>query len=70
MYVCFISYPNDSSAFTLNQEFNGIKKVLQLNCKTQLMERDALNQQHVTQCYAIALIKSRRSLLVVGKTTG
>ena len=47
-----------------------IRKVLQLNCKTQLMERDALNQQHVTQCYAIALIKSRRSLLVVGKTTG
>ena len=47
-----------------------VKKVLQLNCKTQLMERDALNQQHVTQCYAIALIKSRRSLLVVGKTTG
>ena len=47
-----------------------IKKVLQLNCKTQLMERDALNQQHVTQCYSIALIKSRRSLLVVGKTTG
>ena len=46
------------------------KKVLQLNCKTQLMERDTLNQQHVTQCYAIALIKSRRSLLVVGKTTG
>ena len=46
------------------------KKVLQLNCKTQLMARDALNQQHVTQCYAIALIKSRRSLLVVGKTTG
>ena len=45
-------------------------QVLQLNCKTQLMERDALNQQHVTQCYAIALIKSRRSLLVVGKTTG
>ena len=45
-------------------------KVLQLNCKTQLMERDALNQQHVTQCYAIALIKSHRSLLVVGKTTG
>ena len=47
-----------------------VMKVLQLNCKTQLMERDALNQQHVTQCYAIALIKSRRSLLVVGKTTG
>ena len=46
------------------------QKVLQLNCKTQLMERDALNQQHLTQCYAIALIKSRRSLLVVGKTTG
>ena len=46
------------------------KKVLQLNCKTQLMERDALNQQRVTQCYAIALIKSHRSLLVVGKTTG
>ena len=46
------------------------KTVLQLNCKTQLMERDTLNQQHVTQCYAIALIKSRRSLLVVGKTTG
>ena len=39
------------------------KKVLQLNCKTQLMERDTLNQQHVTQCYAIALIKSRRSYL-------
>ena len=34
------------------------------------MERDALNQQHVTQCYAIALIKSHRSLLVVGQTTG
>ena len=46
------------------------KKVLQLNCRTQLMERDALNRQHVTQCYAIALIKSGRSLLVVGKTTG
>ena len=56
----------------LKQELNVyvIKKVLQLNCKTQLMEHDALNQQHVTQCYAIALIKSRRSLLVVGKTTG
>ena len=39
------------------------KKVLQLNCKTQLMERDTLNQQLVTQCYAIALIKSRRSYL-------
>ena len=48
----------------------GFKKVLQLNCKMQLMERDVLNQQHVTQCYAIALIKSHRSLLVVGKTTG
>ena len=36
----------------------------------QLMEHDALNQQHVMQCYAIALIKSRRSLLVVGKSTG
>ena len=47
-----------------------IKKVLQLNCKTQLMKRNALNQQHVTQRYAKALIKSRRSLLVVGKTTG
>ena len=47
-----------------------IKKVLQINCKTQLMERDTLNQQHVTQCYAIALIKSHRSLLVVGKSTG
>ena len=46
------------------------KKVLQLNSKTQLMKRDALNQQHVMQCYAIALINSRRSLLVVGKTTG
>ena len=31
-------------------------KVLQLNCKTQLMERDALNQQHVTG-YARALVK-------------
>ena len=47
-----------------------IKKVLQRNCKTQLMERDALNQQHVTQCNAIAPIKYRRSLLVVGKSTG
>ena len=27
-------------------------KVLQLNCKTQLMELNALNQQHLTQCYA------------------
>ena len=53
-----------------NVQYFSAKKVLQLNCKTQLMERDALNQQHVTQCYAIALIKSRRSLLVVGKTTG
>ena len=34
------------------------------------MDRDTLNQQHVTQCYAIAPIKSRRSLLMVGKTTG
>ena len=48
---------------------HGIKKVLKLNCKTQLMEHDALNHQHVTQCYAIALIKSHRSLLVVGKST-
>ena len=31
------------------------------------MEGDALNQQ---QCYAIAFIKSRRSLLVVGKSAG
>ena len=46
------------------------KKVLQLNCKTQLMERDDLNQQHVTQCYAMVLIKSHRNLLVVGKSTG
>ena len=36
----------------------------------QLMEHDALNQQHVMRCYAIALIKSRGSLLVVGKSTG
>ena len=36
----------------------------------QLMERDTFNQQHVTQCYTMALIKSRRRLLVVGKTTG
>ena len=35
-----------------------------------IMEHDALNQQHVMQCYAIALIKSRGSLLVVGKSTG
>ena len=28
--------------------YNNIKKVLQLNCKTRLMEHDALNQQHVT----------------------
>ena len=47
-----------------------VKKVLQRSCKTQLMERDALNQQHVTQCNAIAHIKYRRSLLVVGKSTG
>ena len=45
-------------------------KVLQRNCKTRLMERDALNQQHVTQCNAIAPIKYRRSLLVVSKSTG
>ena len=49
---------------------NRQRKFLQLNCKMQLMEHDALNQQHVMQCYAIALIKSRRSLLVVGKSTG
>ena len=36
----------------------------------QLMERDALNQQNVTQCNAIAPIKYRRSLLVVSKSTG
>ena len=36
----------------------------------QLMERDALNQQHVRQCYAIVLIKSHGILLVVGKSTG
>ena len=36
----------------------------------QLMERDDLNQQHVTQCYAMVLIKSHRNLLVVGKSTG
>ena len=46
------------------------QKVLQFNCKMQLMECDALNQQHVTQCYAIALTKSRRSLLLVGKSAG
>ena len=34
------------------------------------MDCDALNQQHVTQCYAIVLITSRRILLVVGKSTG
>ena len=34
------------------------------------MEHDALNQQHVRQCYAIVLIKSHRILLVVGKSTG
>ena len=34
------------------------------------MERDALNQQHVTQCYARAFMKSRGSLHVVGKSTG
>ena len=28
--------------------YNNIKKVLRLNCKTQLMEQDALNQKHVT----------------------
>ena len=36
----------------------------------QLMVRDALNQQHETQCYALVVIKSRRILLVVGKSTG
>ena len=34
------------------------------------MVRDALNQQHETQCYALVVIKSRRILLVVGKSTG
>ena len=34
------------------------------------MERDALNQQHVKQRYAIALITSGRVLQVVGKITG
>ena len=33
------------------------------------MEHDVLNQQHLTQCYAIALIKSHGSLLVVGKSS-
>ena len=54
----------------LSVNYGKVLKVLPLNCKTQLMERDALNKQYVTQCYAIAPIKSRRSLLVVGKTTG
>ena len=34
------------------------------------MERDALNQQYVRQCYAIVPIKSHGILLVVGKSTG
>ena len=46
------------------------RKVLQLICETQLMERDALNQQHVTQCYAIVLIKSRIILPAAGRSTG
>ena len=54
----------------LRYKFQSLRKVLQLSCKTQLMVRDALNQQHETQCYALVVIKSRRILLVVGKSTG
>ena len=32
--------------------FTLLRKVLRLNRKTQLMERNALNQKHVTQRYA------------------
>ena len=42
-------------------------RVLQLDCKTQLMERDALNQQHVGQCYVRPIITCCR---VIGKITG
>lgn len=41
-------------------------KVLQPNCKTQSMERDSLNQQHVTQRHASNLCFGR---VVVGKIT-
>ena len=45
----------------------GIMRVLQLDCKTQLMECDALNQQHVGQCYVRPIITCCR---VIGKITG
>lgn len=48
----------------------GIMRVLQLDCKTQLMERDALNQQHVGQCYVRPIITCCRVLLVIGKLLG
>ena len=48
----------------------GIMRVLQLDCKTQLMECDALNQQHVGQCYVRPIITCCRVLLVIGKITG
>lgn len=43
-----------------------IMKVLQPNCKTQSMERDSLNQQHVTQRHTSTLCFCR---VVVGKIT-
>ena len=48
----------------------GIMRVLQLDCKMQLMERDALNQQHLGQCYFRPIITCCRGLLVIGKITG
>ena len=48
----------------------GIMRVLQLDCKTQLMEREALNQQHVGQCYVRPIITCCRVLLIMGKITG
>ena len=42
-------------------------KVLQLDCKMQLLGRNALNQQHLAQCYVKGLvITSGTVLLVIG----
>ena len=41
-----------SSELNKSRRWIAVKKVVQLNRKTQLMERDALNQQRVTQRYA------------------
>ena len=42
-------------------------KVLQLDCEMQLMGSDALNRQHVTECYVRPIITSGRVLPVIGR---